>query len=132
MVAVLAAQEVPDDVPAHVHLLVERWWRVTRDRHRLGFPTQSTVARMMREGTNRSAQSYRPAPVELPPEVVLIDRLIAKMPRLLREVIEGDCRPWQPVTSLAREIGCPRTEYYRRRTAAYAWMAGALEAIASA
>lgn len=111
----------------HVERLLERWarWQQTAERHRLGYPTQSHVSRMMRLGSGASAERG-PTPAFVDEASEWLDGLIVRLPERHRDVLVGYYIFECSTRDLAARLGTNRTQVDLALKLARATIAGAL------
>lgn len=109
---------------------VNRWWRATRGSGApIGFPRRTMLGRVIEEGAQGAshARDVRPA-TYMDAADEEIDRIVARMPRELREAVMYDQDRGAPMKVIAAKMDATPAEVRRWIENAYGFIAGALTA----
>lgn len=111
---------------------VSQWWSATRGGVNLGFSRRTMLGKVIEEGPSGAAHSHvvQRAPWMSPADEE-VDRIVARMPRELREAIVLDQQRGLPMKAIAAKLNSTPAEVRRWIENGYGFIAGVLTANAS-
>lgn len=111
---------------------VSHWWGATRGGVNLGFSRRTMLGKVIEEGAQgASHERGSPPPTWMAPADEEVDRILARMPRELREAIVLDQQRGLPMKAIAAKLNSTPAEVRRWIENGYGFIAGVLTANAS-
>lgn len=127
MSAVPADAAIPACSISEAVYRVNHWWRVTRGGVGLGFARRSVLGKVAEEGAQGAAHDYTTAPAPwMAPADEEVDRIVARMPRELRDAVMLDQNRNLPMKVIAAKMNATPREVGRWVANGYGWIACAL------
>ncbi len=110
--------------------MVARWHAVTRGgTEHLQFARRSVIGRVMDEGCQGASHAHGSRPATyLPEDVVVVDKLIAELPKTMREAVVLDQTRSMTIKEICARLRCRPAEFHRAKDFAYGWLAAKIAA----
>lgn len=92
----------------------------------IGWPPETLLSRVMREGMNGASQGSRP-PVDMPEQVAEVDRIISRMPAHIKASICEHYLTYAPSEDKAKRLGIQRSVFWSRIKSGHWFVYSALQ-----
>jgi len=106
-------------------MLVSRWYAITKGgTEPLGYARRSVIGRVMDEGCQGASQARSMPPATyIAEDVLALDKLIAQLPKEMREAVVLDQRRDLGVRDICTKLHCRPQEFHRMKDWSYGWLA---------